>query len=80
MANSPRTWRTQRLKSEDVALVVPHQANLRIIRAHAGTLGLPDDKVMATSIATATPPPGTIPLGLPTRSIQANSKKGDLCC
>src|SRR5216683_2072837 len=34
------------LKSEDIALVVPHQANLRIIRAMQERLGLPDEKVM----------------------------------
>jgi 3-oxoacyl-[acyl-carrier-protein] synthase III len=30
---------------EDVALIVPHQANLRIIKAVAQRLGLPDEKV-----------------------------------
>jgi len=34
------------LKPEDVAYLVPHQANLRIIDATAERMGIPKDKVM----------------------------------
>ncbi len=35
-----------RLKASDIALLIPHQANLRIIQATAKRLGLPMEKVM----------------------------------
>jgi len=40
--------------SRDLALVVPHQANLRISAANAGDSALNDSKVMITSNATET--------------------------
>ncbi|MCL4476924.1 MAG: ketoacyl-ACP synthase III [Nitrospirae bacterium] len=40
------TLKENRLKTSDIALLVPHQANLRIIQATAKRLGLPMEKVM----------------------------------
>ena len=65
-------------KSEDVALVVPHQANLRIIRAMQERLGLPDEKIMVNIDRYANTTAGTIPLGLCDAVSQGKLKKGDL--
>jgi 3-oxoacyl-[acyl-carrier-protein] synthase-3 len=65
-------------KSEDVALVVPHQANLRIIRAMQERLGLPDEKVMVNIDLYGNTTAGTIPLGLRDAVDQGKLKKGDL--
>jgi len=65
-------------KSEDIALVVPHQANLRIIRAMQQRLGLSDDKVMVNIDRYANTTAGTIPLGLHDAVALGKLKKGDL--
>ncbi|PYU02698.1 MAG: 3-oxoacyl-ACP synthase [Acidobacteria bacterium] len=66
------------LKSEDIALVVPHQANLRIIRAMQERLGLPDERVMVNIDRYGNTTGGTIPLGLRDAVEQQKLKKGDL--
>jgi len=65
-------------KSDDIALVVPHQANLRIIRAMQERLGLPDEKVMVNIDRYGNTTGGTIPLGLRDAVDQKKLKKGDL--
>ncbi len=40
------TIRETGIKAEDLALVVPHQSNLRIIRSAQKKLGLPDEKII----------------------------------
>ena len=50
-------------KSSDLALVVPHQANLRIIRAMQERLGIEDSKVMVNIDRYGNTTAGTIPLG-----------------
>lgn len=64
--------------SDDVALVVPHQANLRIIRAMQQRLGLEDSKVMVNIDKYGNTTGGTIPLGLRDAVDQGRVKKGDL--
>jgi 3-oxoacyl-[acyl-carrier-protein] synthase-3 len=64
--------------SNDLALVVPHQANLRIIRAMQERLGLEDCKVMVNIDKFGNTTAGTIPLGLDDAVAQARLKKGDL--
>ncbi|HSC44783.1 MAG TPA: beta-ketoacyl-ACP synthase III [Candidatus Acidoferrum sp.] len=66
------------LTGKDIALVVPHQANLRIIRAMQERLGLPDDKVMVNIDRYGNTTGGTIPLGLRDALDQNKLKKGDL--
>jgi 3-oxoacyl-[acyl-carrier-protein] synthase-3 len=66
------------LKGEDLALVVPHQANLRIIRAMQDRLGLPDSKVMINIDRYGNTTAGTIPLGLRDAIDQGRLKRGDL--
>src|SRR5580658_3229731 len=64
--------------SKDLALVVPHQANLRIIRAMQERLGVGDDKVMVNIDKYGNTTAGTIPLGLWDATRQGRLKKGDL--
>jgi 3-oxoacyl-[acyl-carrier-protein] synthase III len=64
--------------SKDLALVVPHQANLRIIRAMQERLGVADDKVMVNIDKFGNTTAGTIPLGLWDAVAQGRLKKGDL--
>jgi len=63
---------------EDISLVVPHQANLRIIRAMQERLGVDDSKVMVNIDRFANTTAGTIPLGLRDAVAQGRLRKGDL--
>jgi 3-oxoacyl-[acyl-carrier-protein] synthase-3 len=65
-------------KSSDLALVVPHQANLRIIRAMQERLGIDDSKVMVNIDRYGNTTAGTIPLGLRDAQAQGLLHKGDL--
>jgi 3-oxoacyl-[acyl-carrier-protein] synthase-3 len=62
----------------DLALLVPHQANLRIIKATQERLGLQDAKVMVNIDRYGNTTAGTIPLGLMDAIEQGRLKKGDL--
>jgi 3-oxoacyl-[acyl-carrier-protein] synthase-3 len=64
--------------SRDLALVVPHQANLRIIRAMQERLGVDDSKVMVNIDRYGNTTAGTIPLGLCDAVEQGRLHKGDL--
>ena len=64
--------------SDDLALVVPHQANLRIIRAMQQRLGVDDSKVMVNIDKYGNTTGGTIPLGLRDAVDQGRLHKGDL--
>ncbi|MGB6877107.1 MAG: beta-ketoacyl-ACP synthase III [Candidatus Acidiferrales bacterium] len=62
----------------DLALVVPHQANLRIIRAMQERLGIDDSKVMINIDRYGNTTAATIPLGLRDAVQEKRLKKGDL--
>ena len=62
----------------DLKLVVPHQANLRIIQAMQERLGLDDSKVMVNIDRYGNTTAGTIPLGLRDALEQGRLRKGDL--
>src|SRR5271154_6773436 len=66
------------LSSRDLALVVPHQANLRIIRAMQERLGVDDSKVLVNIDRYGNTTAATIPLGLCDAVTQGRLKKGDL--
>ena len=66
------------LKGSDLALVVPHQANLRIIRAMQERLGIEDSKVVVNIDRYGNTTAGTIPLGLCDALGQGRLRKGDL--
>jgi 3-oxoacyl-[acyl-carrier-protein] synthase-3 len=63
------------LKSDDIAWLVPHQANKRIIDATARRMGLSDDKVMLNIQRYGNTTAATIPLCL--WDFQSKLKKGD---
>jgi 3-oxoacyl-[acyl-carrier-protein] synthase-3 len=63
---------------DDLALLVPHQANLRIIRAAQERLGVDDSKVLVNIDRYANTTAGTIPLGLWDAVKQGRLHKGDL--
>jgi 3-oxoacyl-[acyl-carrier-protein] synthase-3 len=63
---------------DDLALLVPHQANLRIIRAAQERLGVDDSKVMVNIDRYANTTAATIPLGLRDGVEQGRLRKGDL--
>jgi 3-oxoacyl-[acyl-carrier-protein] synthase-3 len=63
---------------KDVALVVPHQANLRIIRAMQDRLGVDDSKVLVNIDRYGNTTAGTIPLGLRDAVDEGRLRKGDL--
>jgi 3-oxoacyl-[acyl-carrier-protein] synthase III len=64
--------------SKDLSIVVPHQANLRIIRAMQERLGVDDSKVMVNIDKFGNTTAGTIPLGLNDAVTQGRLRKGDL--
>jgi 3-oxoacyl-[acyl-carrier-protein] synthase-3 len=66
------------LTSRDLALVVPHQANLRIIRAMQERLGVDDSKVIVNIDRFGNTTAGTIPLGLMDALDEKRLRKGDL--
>ncbi|MES2627408.1 MAG: beta-ketoacyl-ACP synthase III [Bacteroidota bacterium] len=63
------------LKSEDIAWLVPHQANLRIIQATADRMGLESERVMVNIQKYGNTTSGTIPLCL--WEWEPKLKKGD---
>lgn len=63
------------LKGDDIAWLVPHQANLRIIDATANRMGLPREKVMINIQRYGNTTAGTIPLCL--WEWEKQLKKGD---
>jgi 3-oxoacyl-[acyl-carrier-protein] synthase-3 len=63
---------------DDLKLLVPHQANLRIIRATQERLGVDDSKVLVNIDKYGNTTAGTIPLGLRDAVAQGRLQKGDL--
>jgi 3-oxoacyl-[acyl-carrier-protein] synthase III len=66
------------LTSRDLALVVPHQANLRIIRAMQERLGVDESKILVNIDRFGNTTAATIPLGLVDAIDQKRVRKGDL--
>src|SRR5205085_10182745 len=66
------------LSPSDVSLLIPHQANKRIITATAERLGLPDERVVVNLDRFGNTTAGTIPLATRDAIVQGRLKKGDL--
>jgi 3-oxoacyl-[acyl-carrier-protein] synthase-3 len=66
------------LTTDDVAVMVPHQANLRIITAVAERLEMPPEKVLVNIDRYGNTTAGTIPLGTRDAITQGKLKKGDI--
>jgi 3-oxoacyl-[acyl-carrier-protein] synthase III len=63
---------------DDIALFVPHQANLRIMDAAASRLGLPPDRIAAVIDRTGNTSSASIPLALVDAVEQGRVRDGDL--
>jgi len=66
------------LKTSDIDIMIPHQANKRIIMATAERLGLPLEKVLMNIGKYGNTTAGTIPLATRDALSQGRLKKGDL--
>jgi 3-oxoacyl-[acyl-carrier-protein] synthase-3 len=65
------------LTTDDIALVVPHQANLRIIEATAKRLNVPMARVFVNLDRYGNTSAGTIPIALVEAAEQGQLKDGD---
>jgi 3-oxoacyl-[acyl-carrier-protein] synthase-3 len=66
------------LSAQDVSLLIPHQANRRIIEAAADRLGLPEEKVVVNIDRYGNTTAATIPLAMRDAIQQGRLKKGDM--
>jgi len=66
------------LTGDDIDLMIPHQANLRIIQATAERLKLPPEKVVINIERYGNTTGATIPLAMHTAIEEGRLKKGDL--
>ena len=66
------------LTVDDVAIMIPHQANLRIINGAGERLGIPPEKVMVNIDRYGNTTAGTLPLATRDAIQQGRLKKGDL--
>jgi 3-oxoacyl-[acyl-carrier-protein] synthase-3 len=68
------------LKKEDISLLVPHQANLRISQYIQGKLGLSDDQVFNNIMHYGNTTAASIPIALSEAWAAGKIKEGDLIC
>jgi 3-oxoacyl-[acyl-carrier-protein] synthase-3 len=66
------------LTKEDIAMVIPHQANARIITAIADRLGLPEEKTFVNVDKYGNTSAATIPVALDEAHRQGRIKRGDI--
>ncbi|WP_456342930.1 beta-ketoacyl-ACP synthase III [Thermovibrio sp.] len=66
------------LSPKDISLLIPHQANLRIIRAIAERLGLPEEKVFVNLDRYGNTSAASIPIALDEALRSGRLKKGEL--
>lgn len=72
------TLKANRVESSEVSLLIPHQANIRIIRAVAQRLGLSMDKVMVNVDRYGNTSAASIPIALDEAVRAGRIKEGDL--
>lgn len=65
---------------EDIDLLIPHQANLRITEAVGQRVGLPPEKVFSNIQTTGNTTAASIPIAMSEAIEQGRLKKGDLLC
>lgn len=68
------------LDKNEIDLLVPHQANLRISQYIQQKLGLPDEKVFNNIMYLGNTTAGTIPIALSQAWEQGRIKEGDMIC
>ncbi len=66
------------LKIEDISLLIPHQANIRIIKALAKRLSLPEDKVFVNIDRCANTSAATVAIALDEANRRGRIKRGDV--
>lgn len=66
------------LTPSDIQLMIPHQANMRIINATAERLGLPPERVVLNIGKYGNTTAATIPLGMADAIAEGRLKRGDL--
>jgi 3-oxoacyl-[acyl-carrier-protein] synthase-3 len=66
------------LQGSDLALLIPHQANKRIINSTAERLGLPPERVVINIDRYGNTTAGTIPLAMQTAIEEGRLKRGDV--
>ena len=66
------------LVKDDVDWVVPHQANIRIIKSTAAKIGIPMDKVIVTVQDHGNTSAASIPLAMSVANQQGRFKRGDV--
>jgi 3-oxoacyl-[acyl-carrier-protein] synthase-3 len=66
------------MTSDDIAWMVPHQANIRIIKAVAKRINLPMSKVILTLETHGNTSAASIPLALDAGVRDGRIKKGDI--
>jgi 3-oxoacyl-[acyl-carrier-protein] synthase-3 len=71
---------TNNLKPEDIDLLVPHQANLRISQFIQKKLGIPEEKVFNTIMKYGNTTAASIPIGLCEAREAGKVNQGDLVC
>ncbi|MBR9861293.1 ketoacyl-ACP synthase III [bacterium] len=72
--------KTNDLKPEDIDLLVPHQANLRIAQFVQKTMGLNDDQVFNNIQKYGNTTAASIPIALTEAKLEGKIKEGDLVC
>lgn len=77
-AISRRALEKHGLTTADVSLMVPHQANIRILQSTAENLGIPADKVMINVQQYGNTSSATIPIALAEALDQGRIRSGDL--
>jgi 3-oxoacyl-[acyl-carrier-protein] synthase-3 len=75
---SEEVLRRNQLTAADIKLLIPHQANRRIITATAERLGMPEDKVLINIDEYGNTTGATIPLAMHTALERKLLNKGDL--
>ena len=68
------------LTTEDIDLLIPHQANLRITQMVQRRLGLPDNKVVSNIERYGNTTAATIPIALAEAVREGRLSRGDLLC
>ena len=76
--SAEKTMRHAGVQASDISVVVPHQANIRIITASCERLGIPMEKASVVIHETGNTSSASIPLALFADLGQTRPKKGDL--
>ncbi len=78
VASATASLERAKVASEDIALFVPHQANIRIMDAAASRLGIPSDRIVSVIDHTGNTSSASIPLALVEAAESGRLRAGDL--